>query len=181
MRAASPSSSRRLPKARRSSAVQLPQAIIRISRKTRYRWAELFGMSFHPLNLATAFVGLSLFLTGCGRHDQPQVQSPDAKLRNALIGTWTPNSHLTGLMRVESNGTFFAQWNTTNRPMKVWSFEGTWTATGDVYIATITKSRFWGTTNLEIDGTTDRLRIISLNEKHLVWEIGGHTNSFTRE
>jgi hypothetical protein len=126
-------------------------------------------------------LGLSLLLTACGHHDQPQVQSADERLRDALTGTWKQDNNIDGLMRLESNGTSFEQWNTTNRPMQVWAYEGTWTATGDVFIGMTSKSQSWGTTNRGPEGTTNRFRIITISEQHLVLADDGQTNSFTRE
>ncbi len=76
-------------------------------------------MSTHPLNLASAFFGLSLLLTACGQKAQSHAQAPDEKLRNALAGTWTHGNDGSGMLTLNSNGTFIAQWNTTNTPMKV--------------------------------------------------------------
>ena len=137
-------------------------------------------MSTHPLNLGSAFFGLSLLLTACGHRDQPHVQVPDEKLRNALIGTWTHGNDESGMLRLDSNGTYSAQWNPTNRPLKVWAYEGTWSATGGVCMFTDTKSQSWGTTNRTPEGRMDRMRIIKVDEEHLVWESNGQTISLTR-
>ena len=138
-------------------------------------------MSTFPLNLAPALFGLSLLLTSCGHHEQPQGSSADAKIRNALMGTWTHDDTGLGSIRLDSNGTFFAQWNTSNRPMKVWVYEGTWAVTGDIYTAKTTKVQSWGTTNRLPEGRTDRYRIMTVDEEHLVWEADGQTVSLKRE
>ncbi len=144
------------------------------------RLHSAFGMSTLPLNLVSALFGLSLLLTACGHQDQAQVQPPDEKLRNALTGTWTHGNDGSGMLTLDSNGTFTAQWNTTNRPMKVWAYEGTWTATGGVCMMTDTSSQSWGTTNRAPEGRTDRYRIITVDGEHLVWEDAGQTISLTR-
>jgi len=65
--------------------------------------------------------------------------------------------------------------------MKVWAYAVTWTAAGGFCIVTLTNSRAWGTTNREAEGNTDRLRIITIDQNHLVWEADGETNSLVRE
>jgi len=133
-------------------------------------------------NIALAFVALSLLLTACGHHDQPKEPSADEKLRNALVGTWTRNNDGSGYTSLAADGTFSAQFNTTNtQHMKVWAYAGTWTAAGGFCIVTLTNSRAWGTTNREAEGNTDRLRIITIDQNHLVWEADGETNSLVRE
>ena len=138
-------------------------------------------MSMQFLNLAPALFCLSLFFTGCGHHDQSQVMSADAKLRDALTGTWTKDDPSLGSVSLASNGTFIAQWNTSNSPMKVWAFEGTWAAKGGLCVSTTTKTRSWGTTNRVAEGRTDRYRIIRVDEEHLVWECDGQTISLIRK
>src|SRR5436305_15301726 len=132
-------------------------------------------MSTLPLNLAAALLGLGLLLAACGHHDAPREPSADEKLRNALTGTWTKEDPSLGSLSLASNGTFSAQWNTTNKPSKVWALEGTWTATGGVCVTTTTRTRSWGTTNRVAEGKKDRCRIVTVDERHLVWEVDGQT------
>ena len=86
-----------------------------------------------------------------------------------------------GYVSLASNGTIFAQWHTTNGPMMVWTFEGIWRVKGGVCVSTTTKTLSWGMTNRMAEGRTDRYRIITVDEKHLVWECDGQTISLIRE
>jgi hypothetical protein len=101
-------------------------------------------MSALPLNIALPLFGLTLLLAACGHRDQPPKPSADGKLREALTGTWTKEDPSLGYVSLASNGTFSGQWNTTNKQMKVWAYEGTWTATGGVCVSTTTRTRSWG-------------------------------------
>ena len=65
--------------------------------------------------------------------------------------------------------------------MAVWQYDGVWTVTGGVWVSTITNSQSWGTTNRMAEGKTDLLRILALDERELVLESEGQTNSLTRK
>jgi len=133
-------------------------------------------MITRPLNLGLALFGLSMLLTGCG-------PSADPKLRDALTGTWTKEDPSLGYLTIASNGTLVGEWHTTNGPMAVWTFEGTWRAKGGVFVSTMTKTRSWGTTNpMSIpEGGAERYRIIKVEEERLVWEKDGQTTSLMRK
>jgi len=133
-------------------------------------------MITHPLSLGPALFGLSLLLAGCN-------PSADAKLRDALAGTWTKEDPSLGYLTLASNGTLVGEWHTTtNGPTVIWAFEGTWRARGGVLVSTMTNTRSWGTTNpMSIpEGGKERYRIIKVDEQHLVWESDGQTTSLIR-
>jgi hypothetical protein len=127
--------------------------------------------------VTSAFLAVVIFLSGCGHQDKPQVPSADAKLRHALTGTWT---NPWGVMVLEPDGSFWTHGEEHSHPMRVWAYEGLWTATNSVLVFTCTNSRSWGTTNRSPTGT-ETARIVSMDERTL--RLAGapyQTNSFTR-
>lgn len=105
---------------------------------------------------------------------------PDAKLRSRLTGTWTSEGR--GTTTLDPDGTFSSRWtNADASPMAVWEYDGVWTVTGGICVSTITNSQSWGTTNRVAEGKTDLLRIVALDERELIWEYEGQTNSLTRK
>jgi hypothetical protein len=119
-------------------------------------------------------------LAGCGQHNGPATPSPDARLRSRLTGTWAIDGR--GETTLSPDGTFSSRWtNMHASPIALWQYCGVWAVTGDVWVSTITNSQSWGTTNRSAEGRTDGLRILALDERELVWESEGQTNSLTRK
>ncbi|PWU10501.1 MAG: hypothetical protein C5B50_25420 [Verrucomicrobia bacterium] len=123
------------------------------------------------------YVALVLVLTACHRRNEPQVSTRDAELRKVLIGTWGQEGR--GATTIFADGSFSGCWSNSNGT-KIWALDGTWTITDDVYVATITNSQSWGTTNRVSEGRVDRLRIIRLTSEQFVHESDGQTNSLIR-
>jgi hypothetical protein len=96
-----------------------------------------------------------------------------------LVGRWTGGDE-GGLLRLEPDGTFWAQWNTTSSPVRVWAFEGTWGVTGGACILTNARTQSWGTTNRVPDGRVDRIVIVKLDDQQLIWGTPSRTNTLTR-
>lgn len=132
------------------------------------------------MNTGPLWFAVAALLAGCGQHDEPATVSPDANLRSRLTGTWAIEGR--GATTLSLDGTFSSRWtNAHATPVWVWEYDGVWTATGGVCVATITNSQSWGTTNRVAEGKTDLLRILALDERELVWESGGQTNTLTRK
>jgi hypothetical protein len=106
--------------------------------------------------------------------------SPDAKLRTRFTGTWAIEGR--GATTLALDGTFSSRWtNVHASPMAVWQYQGVWTVTGGVFVSTTTNSQSWGTTNRTAEGKRDLLRIVALDDRELVWESEGQTNSLIRK
>lgn len=132
------------------------------------------------MNVGPLWLMVAALLVGCGRHDGPAMPSPDAKLRTRLTGTWAIEGR--GATTLAPDGTFSARWtNVHASPMAVWQYQGVWAVTGGVCVSTITNSQSWGTTNRAAEGKRDLLRIVALDDRELVWESEGQTNSLIRK
>src|SRR5689334_14809269 len=131
--------------------------------------------------LAPALLMLSL-IAACSRSDSSQLNPADLKVRKALIGTWMRQTNdSSGALTLRSDGTFKSGWtNVASGPIRSWQYEGYWTVTAGVCVATQTKSESTGTTN-KLPPSTERWRIISVDAENLVSEINGETNSLTRK
>ena len=137
-------------------------------------------MGAQVVNVGPLWFAVAALLVGCGQHDGPATRSPDAKLRSRLTGTWAIEGR--GATTLGPDGTFSSRWtNVHATPMAVWQYDGVWTVTGGVWVSTITNSQSWGTTNRMAEGKTDLLRILALDERELVFESEGQTNSLTRK
>ena len=135
-------------------------------------------MGAQVVNAGPLWFAVAALFAGCGQHDGPA--TPDAKLRSRLTGTWAIEGR--GATTLGPDGTFSSRWtNAHATPMAIWQYNGVWKVTGGVCVTTITNSQSWGTTNRVADGKTDLLRILALDERELVWESGGQTNSLTRK
>jgi len=132
------------------------------------------------MNVGPLWFVVAALLAGCGQQDRPAMPSPDAKLRTRLTGTWTIEG--IGATALDPNGTFSSRWtNAHASPTAVWDYDGVWAVTGSVCVTRITNTQSWGTTNRVAEGKTDLLRIVALDERELVWESEGQTNSLTRK
>jgi hypothetical protein len=135
-----------------------------------------FGMSAATGTIPLC-LGLVFALAGCSHSGPPPVLTSDERLRHALIGTWT-NDH--GLLCLEADGSFWAQYESHTQLLPMWAYEGLWAATNDVLVFTCTNSRSWGTTNRSPTGT-DTVRVVSIDGRTL--RLAGspyQTNSYTR-
>jgi hypothetical protein len=147
---------------------------------SQYDVHYLFGKGAQIMNVSPLWFAAAALLAGCGQHDGPAMPSPDAKLRSRLLGTWAIEER--GATTLGPDGTFSSRWtNAYASPMAVWEYDGVWTVTGGVCFSAITNSQSWGTTNRVAEGKTDVFRILTLDERELVWESGGQTNSLTRK
>ncbi len=132
------------------------------------------------VNVGPLWFAVAGLLAGCGPHGGPATQSPDARLRNRLTGTWAIEGR--GATTLSLDGTFSSRWtNAHATPVAFWEYDGVWTVTGGVCVTTITNSQSWGTTNRVAEGKTDVLRILALDEREVVWESEGQTNSLIRK
>ena len=137
-------------------------------------------MGAQVVNVGPLWFAVVALLVGCGQHDGPATRSPDAKLRSRLTGTWATEG--IGATTLGPDGTFSSRWtNAHATPIAVWQYDGVWTVTGGAWVSTIAKSQSWGTTNRGAEGKTDLFRILALDERELVWESEGQTNSLTRK
>jgi len=137
-------------------------------------------MGARVVNVGPWWLAVAALLGGCGQHDGSATRSPDAKWRSRLTGTWAIEGK--GATALGADGTFSSRWtNAHANPMAAWQYDGVWTVTGGVCVSTITNSQSWGTTNRMAEGRTDLLRILTLDERELVWESEGQTNSLTRK
>lgn len=129
--------------------------------------------------VACLWLAISLLLLGCGRHNGPAKESPDAILRSRLAGTWAIEG--LGAMTLGIDGTFSSRWtNSHASPEAVWQYDGLWTTTPGAFVMTSTNSQSWGTTNRVPAGDADVYKILALDEHELVWETGGQTYTFKR-
>src|ERR1035438_9322967 len=78
-----------------------------------------------------SFLGLALVLAGCSHRSPPQALTPDERLRHGLTGTWT---NPWTVMVLEPDGSFWEHGETHTHPMRVWAYEGLWTATNSVLV-----------------------------------------------
>lgn len=143
--------------------------------------AERLSPGSPLMKLALAVLSLSLCI-GCKRSDSSRLNPADAAMRNTMIGTWTrQTNHLSGMITLGSDGTFKAGWtNSTSEPVRSWLYEGYWTITGGVCVATQTKSDSVGTTN-HAPLRTDHFKVITVDAEHLAWESDGQTTTLTRK
>ena len=131
------------------------------------------------MRLALTFLMLSLLLAACGHRDQSQAVPADAKLRKALTGSWVQGTNL--ILTLAPDGSFVSVWtNSPTKPGWSWKYEGTWGVAEGAYVATVTNSRSWGSTNRDAVGTVGHCRIIALDDRELTWECEGQTISFSR-
>jgi hypothetical protein len=136
-------------------------------------------MSAQLVNAAVLWFAVAAFCSGCGQHDDPAARSSDANLRSRLTGTWAIDGR--GAMTLGPDGTFSSRWTNAHvTPMAVWQYDGVWAVTDGVCVSTVTNSQSWGTTNRAAAGT-DYFRILALDERELVWESEGQTNSLKRK
>lgn len=104
----------------------------------------------------------------------------DAKLQQQIIGTWARDN--TGEMSICTNGSIHSKYSRVYPNMtKSWNFEGTWQIRDGYCIVTTTNATAIGTTKLAPVGSTDRAKIIKLDDKSLVWEIDNETITFNRK
>ena len=146
----------------------------------RNRSLFTFGIGAQAMNITPLWLAVGGLLAGCGPHNAPAPTAPDARLRSLLMGTWVIEGK--GATTLAPDGTYSGRWtNAHASPMAVWQYDGIWTVTGGVCLTTITNSQSWGTTNRVAEGRTDLLRILALDERELVWESEGQTNSLVRK
>jgi len=123
------------------------------------------------VNIASLNFTLALFLVGCGRQDQSHVSLADGKLHDALAGTWLREGK--GMINLASDGSFSSRWTNLNI-----TYEGTWAVTGGDCV-TLTASHSLGATNRKAVGATELWRIITVDDRKLVWEWINQTQTFT--
>lgn len=146
----------------------------------RLRLGFTFAMGAQIMNAGPWWFAIAALLAGCGQHDGPATRGPDANLRSRLTGTWTIEGR--GESTLSRDGTFSSRWTNAHvTPVAVWEYDGVWVVTGGVCVSTITNSRSWGTTNRVGEGETGVFRILALDERELVWESEGQTNSLIRK
>jgi hypothetical protein len=139
-----------------------------------------FRVSDKIVNVSLWWLAVAALLSGCGHREGPATESSDVDLRSRLTGTWVTEGR--GVTTLKLDGTFSSRWtNTHASPMAIWQYEGIWTVTSGVWVSTITNSKSWETTNRSADGRTDLFRILALDERKLVWESNGQTNSLERK
>jgi hypothetical protein len=132
------------------------------------------------MNVGTLWFAPAALLAGCGQQDRFAMPSPDARLRSRLTGTWAIEGR--GATTLDTDGTFSSRWTNAHAiPPAVWAYDGVWAATGSVCVMRITNSQSWGTTNRVAEGKTDLLKIVVLDERELVFESEGQTNSLTKK
>jgi hypothetical protein len=107
------------------------------------------------MKYAIAFLCLSLLLTACDRHD--------AKLRKQITGTWAEDHFFD--MTLASDGRFASR---LTQATNVFTFEGTWLVKDDVLVMSITNAT--GTSSHVSAGSVDRMKIISVDDHHLVYK-----------
>jgi len=107
----------------------------------------------------------------------------DLTLKKAIAGIWVrENDKLGGFLSLNSNGLFESNWtNHASNALRSWRYTGTWTVAGGICVSTITNSQSIGTTNKVPAGTVEQWKFITADERNLVWESDGQTNSLIRK
>jgi hypothetical protein len=99
----------------------------------------------------------------------------DAELRRGVVGTWTGGVFT---MTISSDGSYSARFGTETNPDTL--LYGTWVVRGGALVMTCTNAS--GTKPHELSGSVDRLKIIQMDESHLVTQTdNGVTNAVERK
>jgi hypothetical protein len=112
------------------------------------------------VKFALSFFTISLLLTGCN--------SGDTKLRQQIAGDWI-NSYSNCTITIASNGSFTTRWTIVKSNFtSELTYQGRWQIKNGVMISTSTNVS--GPEPHESVGTTDRNKIIRLNDRELFFE-----------
>ena len=128
--------------------------------------------------LAT-FLTVGVLLAGCGPHNESELVSGDAKLRRTMTGMWTNGF---AMLTRASDGTFSGIWTNYQKNLGLsWAYEGKWEVTNGVEVTIYTQSLSWNTTNRAAVGSVYLAKILRVDDREMVWEFNGQTNSLFRK
>ena len=133
------------------------------------------------LNSGCAFSLAAFVLIAAGCRDRTGQSAKDAQMRRIIAGTWVMETNrVEGIITLNLDGSCSGYWSNTVTP-RGWRSEGEWEIINGDCVMTTTNKTSWNLALHGPPGTTERIRIMSLDDQELITVSDDQTNKWSRK